>query len=258
MRTLRSATSPHELQPLSIVLYTCGHTKIEQYCEELERHLAPLKRQGRLVTQQSHTILVGSVRKEEIMSRVDAADMLVFPLSAWLFGSDEYWATMEHARQLFDQGKVHVVPVRVSPGDYDATCLRGLQVLPWGRKSLSQLSNPDREAAFATIAEDIRGLINKLQVCAQPEENVAEVLEIEEQVDNPAFYKAYGDFLSQHQKYTQAMVAYNRAISLDPHFEEAYAARAELRKMLAILNYEKMKQLSNLFDDTQGASNDER
>jgi hypothetical protein len=127
---VRGATSPRESQPTQIFLCSCGHPKSEQYCEELEEHLAPLKRQGLVVIQQSHKILAGLVHKDEIVNCVHTADIVVLCISSFLFNSDEYWEIMDRAMKLRDGGKVRVVPVLASPADYKATRLRELQVLP--------------------------------------------------------------------------------------------------------------------------------
>lgn len=129
MRTLSSATAPHEPQPIRIFLCSCGHSKSEQYCEELEEHLAPLKRQRLIVIQQSHKVLAGLIQKDEIIGCVYTADIIVLFISSWLFNSDEYWDIMDRAMQLRDQGKVRVVPVLASPVDYKATRIRELQLV---------------------------------------------------------------------------------------------------------------------------------
>ncbi len=175
MRTLSSATSPRKPQPIRIFLCSCGHPKSEQYCEELEEHLAPLKRQRLIVVQQSHKVLAGLVEKDEIISCVYTADIIVLCISSWLFNSDEYWDIMDHAMKLRDQGKVRVVPVLASPADYKATRIRELQVLPRRKKPLSQmLRRSDRDEAYVEIVENIHDVIKDLQACVHLEEKVAE------------------------------------------------------------------------------------
>jgi tetratricopeptide (TPR) repeat protein len=247
MGRVRSATSPQEPQPIRIFLCSCGHPKSEQYCDELEEHLAPLKRQGLVLIQQSHKILAGLVQKNEIISWVYESDIIVLCISSSLFNSDEYWDVMDCAMKLRDEGKVRVVPILVSPADYKATRIRELQVLPRRKKPLSQMSRrSDRDEAYVEIVEDLHRVVQDLQTCMSGEEDVAKVENDEpSDLNSPAFYQARGDRFFQLQQYNKAIAAYDRAISLDKNFSDAYKARAELYRTLASLNYEKLKQLSD-------------
>ncbi len=253
MRIVRSATLQHKPQPIRIFLCSCGHSKSEQFCEELEEHLALLKRQGLVVIQHSHKILAGLIQRDEITNCVYAADIIVLCISSVLFNSDEYWEIMNHVMKLRDEGKVRLVPVLSSPVDYNATRIRELQVLPRRKKPLSQMTRrSDRDEAYVEIVEDIHKMVQDLQTHKSREEDITQEKSDEKSsFYDPILYKASGDRYFQLQQYDKAVEAYTKAISLNENFADAYRARAEVYRTLALLNYEKLKQLSNQSDDIQ-------
>lgn len=211
-------------------------------------------REKLVVIQQSHNILAGLVEKDAIIYYVDSADIVVLCISSSLFSSDLYWEIMKRAITLRDEGKVRIIPVKASPADYKATRLRELQVLPRRRNPLSQLSSPDREAAYVEIAEEIRKIMQDLPVCMKRDEEVAKEETSEQSgLHNPAFYKEQGDMFFRRQQYDQALAAYHKAISLDPDFADALRAVAVVYRALASLTYEKLNQLKEMDppDDTQ-------
>ena len=254
MKTVRSAASPDEPRPIRIFLWSCDHLKSEQYCEELEKHLSPLIREKQVEIQQSHKILAGLVEKDAIICHVDSADIIGLCISSSLFSSDLNWEIMKRAITLRDEGKVRVIPIKASPADYKATRLRELQALPRRRKPLSQLSSPDREAAFAEIAEEIRKVMEDLLAGMMREEKVAKEETVGQSgLNDPALYKAQGDMFFRHQQYDEALAAYHKAISLNPDFADALRAVAEVYRTLASLTYEKLNQLKEMDppDDTR-------
>lgn len=257
MRMARGATSPQGRQPIRIFSCSCDHLESKQYCNELEPHLAPLQREGLVVIQQSHRMLVGLVWNKEIRACVYTADIIVLWISSSLFGSDEYWDIMEHAMRLHDEGRLHLVPILASPVDYESTHIGDLQVLPRRKKPLSKMSRrSEREEAYVEIAKNIREVVQNLQSCTSGEEDVAKVEnDGEPGFNDPAFWKAKGDKFSQLQQYDKAMAAYDKAISLNNNYADVYKARGELHGMLASLNnemYEELKRLFDQSDDVQG------
>jgi len=222
----------------------CSHPKHETFCDELEEHFAALKRQGKIVIWQSHKILPGLDQLDEIDKHLCSADIIILFISHLFFNSDECWDIMERAMELRDEGKAHVMPVLVSPVDYAPTPVGKLQVLP-RRKSLAQITrSSDRDEAYVEIVKGVREVIRSRPACDNRKNELVRGGVSEELSDDPAFYKAKGDMLFRQQQYNEAIAAYSRAISLKPDFIDAYRARAKVYDILASLNYEMLKRLS--------------
>jgi tetratricopeptide (TPR) repeat protein len=260
MSIARSATSPDKPPPIRIFLCSCGHRESEQYSEELEKHLAPLMRQKLAVIQQSHKILAGLIHKDEIIKYVYSNDIVILFISSFLFSSDEYWEIMVRAMTLRDEEKVRVIPILASPADYKGTPLKYLQVLPRREKPLSQMSRRSiRDEAYVEIVQEIRKVIEEIRKVvldlqegmSKKEEATKEAADSQSDFNDPIFHKALGDIFFQRRQYDKAIAAYNKAISLDPDFDDAYRARAEVYRTLASLNYEILKRSFEQSDDSQ-------
>ncbi len=75
---------------------------------------------------------------------------------------DLYENELEPALELQKQGKARVVPILLRPIDLKGTALDKLVVLPRNNKPIIEWSN--RDAAFAEVAKEIRGVVEQLRL----------------------------------------------------------------------------------------------
>ncbi len=236
--------------PPAIRLYCCCHPKNEMYRNELEEHFAALRRQGQLEIWHSDKMLAGVVQEQEIDTYFSSADIILLFISHYFFSSNECWKIMERALALHHAGKVFLVPILVSPVDYEATPIGKLQVLP-RKKPLSRF--PDRNEGYVEIVKGVRALIEQVQTGIE---------EIHEQMTTigetnivtpgdapaislpPSLFVEKGDILVEQQHYDDAISMYNEAIRLDPNLDLAYKGKARALELLALLMYEKLEQLA--------------
>lgn len=192
------------------------------HLDALEKHLAVLKRSGYVQTWHDCSIQPGEVREQKIEMYLSTADVILLLISHDFLASDYYWdAEMQLAAEKHRNGEAHLVPIILSPCDYQGTLINDFQVLPTGGKAITLWSH--RQEAYADIAKNIRALVEKL--LAQK-------------------WKRMGDMYNNQRYYEQALSAYKEAFRFDPyilslcvnmgkllihfnHFEEAIAAYKE-------------------------------
>jgi tetratricopeptide (TPR) repeat protein len=240
---------PQQAPPV-IHLYCCCHPKNEPYLNELEEHFAALKRQGQLEVWHSDKMLAGVVQEQEIDTHFSSADIILLFISHYFFNSNECWKIMEHALKLHHAGTAIVVPVLVSPVDYEATPIGILQELP-RKKPLSRFT--DRNEGYVEIVKEIRALMQKVQIRAKEIQEQTAII-VEQDTSNPsgdsttspsaASFVEKGDILVEQHQYDDAISMYNEAIRLDPNFAPAYKGKAQVLELLALLAYQKLEQLA--------------
>ena len=147
--------------PCPVRLFISYAPADERYCQRLEIHLAPLKREGLIVPWHTRMIEPGSARTDDIERHLAAADIILLLVSAdfvatdHLFEDELTWALARHAA-----GAARVIPVIVTPVDFQKTPFAGLQPLPPGGRPVSTW--PDPEAALFDVARGIRRVVERL------------------------------------------------------------------------------------------------
>src|SRR6266699_1533147 len=90
----------------------------EPFCQELEKHLSLLQRQGFISTWQHRRITAGADRIQEIDKQFERASMILLLISADFLASDYcYSQEMTRALQRHAASKAQVIPILVRSCD---------------------------------------------------------------------------------------------------------------------------------------------
>src|SRR5579884_4111579 len=118
-------------QARGIEVFCAYAEKDQNLFEELEKHLTPLRRQGRITTWNRQKISAGKKKQEEIDAHLDTAQIILLLISADYMDSD-YYSTIEVARaiQKHNAGAARVIPILLRECDLKDTPLESLQTLP--------------------------------------------------------------------------------------------------------------------------------
>lgn len=134
----------------------------ETLVKALEKHLALLKRQGRIIGWLSRDLGAGEETDKEIVSHLNQARVILLMISPDFLASEHSWETeVELALQKHEAGEARVIPILLRPtDDWKSAPFGKLQALPRNEKPVISWSIPDE--AFAEIARGIREAIEKL------------------------------------------------------------------------------------------------
>ncbi|MEM7248235.1 MAG: SUMF1/EgtB/PvdO family nonheme iron enzyme [Acidobacteriota bacterium] len=126
--------------------------------EELEAHLALLRRTGMLEAWTDRKILPGDEWKGEIHDALEAAELVLLLVSADFVASD-YCFDVEMGRALerHAAGEARVVPIIVRPCEWHQSDIGKLQAVPQDGKPVTTWSN--RDEAWLNVAQRLRGLL---------------------------------------------------------------------------------------------------
>lgn len=136
------------------VFFSYSH-KDEELRNELEIHLAPLKRQGIIASWHDRRIIAGSDFNEAISAELESAQIILLLVSAYFLNSDYcYEKEMARALEKHEEGSATVIPVILHPCDWRSSPFGGLRATPTDGKAVSMFAN--QHEAFAIIAKDVR------------------------------------------------------------------------------------------------------
>jgi hypothetical protein len=134
--------------------------KDEVLRNELETHLAMLKRDGTITTWNDRRITAGSDLDQEISANLEEANIILLLISANFLASDYcYNKEMQRALQKHADGSAVVIPVILRPCDWLSSPFGNLRGTPTDGKPVTMFGNPDE--AFAIVAHDIREVANR-------------------------------------------------------------------------------------------------
>ncbi|MGH9752699.1 MAG: tetratricopeptide repeat protein [Blastocatellia bacterium] len=142
------------------VFFSYSH-RDEALCDELNAHLAALKRQSVIKNWTDRRITAGDDWRDEIEKHLDSADLILLLVSSDFLNSD-FCYLIETSRALLrhDSGDARVIPVIVRPVDWQGEPISKLQALPKDSKAVT--SWPNRDEAWLNVAQGIRRAIEQL------------------------------------------------------------------------------------------------
>jgi TIR domain len=154
MPSVKRTTNPLE------VFYSYSH-KDEALRNELETHLALLKRAGVITGWHDRKITAGSEWKGKISEHLNSAKVILLLISSDFLASD-YCYDVETKRALWRhfRGLVRVIPVILRACDWHIAPLSKLQALPTDGTPITSWSNKDE--AFTNVAKGIREAIREI------------------------------------------------------------------------------------------------
>ena len=129
--------------------------------DELENHLALLKRQGVIRDWHDRRITAGSEWSGKIDDYLNSAGVILLLVSADFLASDYcYDLEMKRAMERHERGEAVVIPIILRAVDWHSAPFGKLQALPKDGRPVT--SWPNRDEAFTDIARGIRKAIEQL------------------------------------------------------------------------------------------------
>ena len=129
--------------------------KDEELRNELETHLALLKRQGVISSWYDRRITAGSDFEKTISSELESSQIILLLVSAHFLASDYcYEKEMTRAIEKHEEGSAVVIPVILHPCDWHSAPFGHLRATPTDGKPVSMFAN--QHEAFAIVAKDVR------------------------------------------------------------------------------------------------------
>lgn len=126
--------------------------------DELEKHLGALKRSGKIVTWYDRNIQAGTQWEDEIDTRLNTADLILLLISHHFIDSDYCCGReMQRALERHAAGDACVIPIVLSPVDWEDTPMSKLQALPTGGKPITLWR--ERNVAFLNVVRSIREVV---------------------------------------------------------------------------------------------------
>ncbi|WP_437722520.1 TIR domain-containing protein [Sorangium sp. So ce861] len=130
----------------------------EPFLNQLEEHLAGLRRRGLIETWSSRKILPGTNIADEEQRALSNACIILILVSPSYVHADTCWeGQLQPALERLTEGKIHIVPIRVRPVDLRETPLARLMVLPTGSRAVTQWDNVDE--AWLDVVSSVRRLL---------------------------------------------------------------------------------------------------
>lgn len=135
--------------------------KDEELRNELESHLALLKRQGLISAWHDRRITAGRDLNQEISSELESSQIILLLVSARFLDSDYcYDKEMTRALEKNKEGSAVVIPVILHPCDWHSAPFGHLRATPTDGRPISMYAN--QQEAFAIVSKDIREAIQAL------------------------------------------------------------------------------------------------
>jgi predicted RNA-binding protein with RPS1 domain/MoxR-like ATPase len=155
------------------VFYSYSH-KDEGLRNELEKHLALLKRSGTITGWHDRKITAGSSWKGKIDEHLKSAKIILLLISADFLASD-YCYDVEVKRALWrhDRRLAQVIPVILRACDWHIAPLSRLQALPTDGKPITSWTNKDE--ALTNVAKGIRAAIQDITMLSSVRKTSAKV-----------------------------------------------------------------------------------
>lgn len=142
---------------MASVFFSYSHED-EALRDELEKHLAMMKRNGEIETWHDRRIRAGDPLDSAIDERLEQSDIILLLLSPAFLASD-YCYDIEKSRalELQNEGKARVISVILRPCDWRETPLAQFLVTPTDGKAVVKWTNQDD--AFQDVVKSIRNAL---------------------------------------------------------------------------------------------------
>jgi len=148
------------------VFFSYSHED-EQYRDQLEKHLALLKREGLIESWHDRRIRAGSPLAQEIDQHIEQADVVLLLVSASFLDSDYcYGIEMQRAMERHEAGEATVIPVIVRPCDWKSASFGKLMAVPRDGKAIVTWANYDE--AYTDVARRLREVVEVKAVRRTP------------------------------------------------------------------------------------------
>lgn len=140
------------------VFFSYSHAD-EGLRDQLQKHLAVLKREGLISTWHDRRILAGDDLDGTIQKNLVEADVVLLLVSPDFLASGYcYEVEFQRALERHNQGLTRVIPIILRPCDWQSTPIGKLFALPRDGKPV--VSWPDIDEAFLDVTKKIREYVN--------------------------------------------------------------------------------------------------
>jgi tetratricopeptide (TPR) repeat protein len=232
-----------------IKLFYCYAREDKPLRDELEKHLAWLRRRYRLTNWHDREILPGEEWEQAIDTHLNTANLILLLISPDFMASDYcYGKEMRRALKRHQAGTCRVVPILLRPTYWKGAPFSHLQLLPTDARPITRW--PDRDEAFQDVVAEINRAIEDLLNSPKTKEEwvkegnalynlkrYEEALVTFEQairLDSkyaPAHY-GMGIALEHFKRYEEALVAFEQAIRLDSKYAPAHYGKGIILERL--------------------------
>lgn len=146
-------------QPLRVF---CSYShEDKQLRNQLEKHVALLKRQGFIEFWHDGEIVPGNEWRDEIRESLESSHIILLLVSSSFIASDFCYAVeMMRALERHRSAEAHVVPIILRPVDWKTAPFGRLQALPTDGKPITTWSN--RDEGWLNVVEGLRQVIAHL------------------------------------------------------------------------------------------------
>jgi hypothetical protein len=146
-------------KPLKIF---CSYSHMdENFLNELEIQLSPLKRNGLIHIWHDGKIIPGELWEKKLQRKILSADLMLFFISPNFFNSHYcYEKELDIGLTRYNQGKIHIIPIILSPVSWQSSIFKEFEVLPEGGKPITQWRT--REEGWQNVVDGIAAAINFL------------------------------------------------------------------------------------------------
>jgi WD40 repeat protein len=147
--------------PPPLKLFYCYAREDLAFRNELDTHLAGLRRSGLITTWYDGEIVAGFSWEQEIENHLNAADIILLLVSPSFIKSDYcYSKEMQQALERHATGSTWVVPILLRPVDWAIAPFSHLQMLPSNARFITRWRN--RDEAYENVAKGLRRVVNVL------------------------------------------------------------------------------------------------
>lgn len=153
---------------MATVFFSYTHVD-EALRDQLEIHLAGLKRQGVVETWHDRRIAAGSDLDHTISRELEAADVILLLVSANFIASDYcYDREMRRALERHEAGDARVIPVILRRCDWHGTPFGKLMATPKDGKPITTF--PDLDEGFMQVVEALKGALASMKATRSPQQ----------------------------------------------------------------------------------------
>lgn len=146
----------------SVMLFYSSAPEDEALCNELEKHLSLLRRQGVITTWSNRQIIPGTDWTQEVDVHISNASIILLLISPDFLASDYcYGVEMQRALDRHKHGLTQIIPILLRPVDRQDAPFSHLQYLPSNNQPVTLWEN--RDAAFLDIVSGIRASVAKVR-----------------------------------------------------------------------------------------------
>lgn len=224
-----------ETTPLK--LFYCYAREDKVLRDELEIHLAGLKRQYNLTHWSDREITPGADWEQVIDEHLNTADIILLLISPHFVASDYcYGKEMQRALERHEAGMCCVIPILLRPTYWEDMPFSGIQLLPTDAEPITNWANRDK--AFHDVAKGVSAAI-KIQLkerCLEKGKTLFRIGEYEEALSaleqvlrlDPGDVSAWygkGKTLYALKKYDDALTACEEALCIDSNYPLAWRGK---------------------------------